>query len=60
MDPDEIDLAILDLYEYGEDYGISATQMMRRLQQAVADAYLVISEIEDERALNPMPSISVH
>lgn len=60
MDQDEIDLAILDLFQYGEEFGVSATQMARRLQQAINDAYLVVSELDDERALDPMPSTSVH
>jgi len=60
MDQDEIDLAILDLFHYGDEFGVSATQMARRLQQAINDAYLVVSELDDERALDPMPSVAVH
>ena len=60
MDEDEIDLAILDLYEYGEMSGVSAAQMARRLYQAITDAYLAVSDLEDRLADVPMPSTSVH
>lgn len=53
MDQDEIDFAILDLYEYGEYHGVSAAQMARRLLQAISDAYLVVSEQEDRLADEP-------
>lgn len=60
MDADEIDLAILDLYDYGEEFGVSPVQMMRRLQQAIRDAYLIVSDLEDERATDPMASFQLH
>ena len=60
MDQDEIDLAIYDLYEYGEEWGVTPSQMMRRLLQAISDAYLTISELEDRLADMPSPSESIH
>lgn len=57
---DEIDLAILDLYEYGDDNGVSPVQMMRKLQEAIRVAYLIASEIEDNQSIDPMPSLSIH
>lgn len=57
---DEIDIAILDLYEYGDDHGVSAVQMMRKLQEAIRIAYLIASEVEDNQSIDPMPSVSIH
>ena len=60
MDHDEIDLTILDLYAYGDDHGVSAVQMMRLLQDRIALAYLIASEVEDNQAFDPMPSVAIH
>ena len=60
MDIDEIDLAILDLYDYGEDYGVSRVQMHRLLQERITTAYLIASMVEDEQAFDPMANFTVH
>ncbi len=60
MDADDIDLTLLDLFEYGEDHGIGPFQMHRYLQERITEAYLAVSDLEDRLAHDPMPSITIH
>lgn len=60
MDLDEIDLAFLDLFEHGDDYGVSPFQMYRLLSERLRDAYLIVADLEDAMADEPMPSTATH
>lgn len=50
MGLDEVDLALLDLYSYGDDWGVCPRQMLRLLQERITTAYMIASEIEDAQA----------
>jgi hypothetical protein len=49
-DLDEVDLALLDLYDYGDDCGVTAMQMHRLLIERLTLAYLIASEFDDALA----------
>ena len=59
MDLDEVDLALLDLYAYGEDHGVSAAQFHRLLAERIAMACLIVSELEDQIA-DDFEAVTIH
>lgn len=60
MDLDEVDLALLDLYSYGDEYGVCPFQMHRLLQERITTAYLIASDIEDAKADDEHRHITYH
>lgn len=58
MDLDEVDIALLDLYDLAGEQGVCPFQFHRLLQERITTAYLIVSEIEDEQADddNPFPT----
>ena len=50
MDTDEIDLAILDLFEHGDEHGVSPFQMARYLRERITIAYMMVADREDAMA----------
>ena len=60
MDLDEVDLALLEIYGYGNEWGVCPRQMRRVLAERIATAYLIVSEVEDAQADDLMPPIAVH
>ena len=55
MDLDEVDLALLDLYSYGDEVGVCPRQMLVLLEERIHTAYLIASEIEDAQADDANP-----
>ena len=55
MDLDEVDLALLDIYGYGDEWGVCPRQMLRVLAERITTAYSMVSEVEDAQADDPMP-----
>jgi len=60
MDLDEVDLALLDIYGYGDEWGVCPRQMLRVLAERITTAYFIASEVEDAQADDLMPPIAVH
>jgi hypothetical protein len=62
MDLDEVDLALLKIYGYGDgdEWGVCPRQMRRVLAERIATAYLIVSEVEDAQADDLIPPIAVH
>ena len=57
VDPDEIDLAILDIYDMTSDAGVSLSQARLMLREAVDRAYQIVSEMDDLRADDDVPRL---
>lgn len=55
MDHDEIDLAILDLFEHGDENGVSPFQMARYLRERITIVYAMVADLEDQQADDPFP-----
>ena len=60
LDVDEIDLALLDLYSYADEYGVCPFQFHRLLQERITTAYVIASEFDDRLSDDPMPSVAIH
>ncbi len=60
LDVDEVDLALIDLYALADDCGVCPFQFHRLLQERITTAYLIVSELDDRLADDPMPSVAVH
>ena len=57
MDLDEVDLALLDLYDMAGDSGVCPFQFHRLLQERITTAYMIASDIEDAQADDELPTI---
>ena len=55
MDLDEIDLAILDLFEHADENGVAPFQMVRYLRERVTIMYAMLADLEDQQADDPFP-----
>lgn len=60
MDLDEVDLAILDLYELADEAGVSITQARIMLRERVDIAAEIIDALTDDWPDVPMPSTAIH
>lgn len=55
MDLDEVDFALLDLYDMAGEHGVCPFQFHRLLQERITQTYLMVSEVEDAQADDENP-----
>ena len=55
LDYDEVDLALLDLYEFADEQGVCPFQFHRLLQERITATYMIVSDIEDAQADDENP-----
>jgi len=60
LEVDEVDLALLELFDMAGECGVCPFQFHRLLQERITTAYLIVSEFDDRLADDPMPSVAVH
>lgn len=57
---DEIDLTILDLFDFTAEHGVSPFETLRLLNDRIRDAYLLMTDLEDRMADIETPSTALH
>lgn len=60
MDLDEVDLALLELYSYADEYGVCPFEFHRLLQERITTAYLIASDVEDSQADDDHHHVTYH